>query len=71
MYNEQYDMQYIYTYPDTGSPDTGYPDNDYPDAGYPDRLGSLGKSDQNSTKLSCLENTGCRIKYSTVQCYGF
>jgi len=23
------------------------------------------------TKLTCLEITGYRIKYSTVQCYGF
>ena len=37
-----------------------------PDAGYPDRLGPLGKSVDNSTKLTCLEITGYRIKYSTV-----
>ena len=38
----------------------------YPDAGYPGRLGSSGKSVENSTKLTCLEITGYRIKYSTV-----
>ena len=35
-------------------------------ADYPDRLGSSGKFVQNSTKLTCLEITGCQIKYSTV-----
>ena len=38
----------------------------YPDAGYPDRLGPSGKFVENSTKLTCLEITGYRIKYSTV-----
>ena len=33
---------------------------------YPDRLGSTGKYVQNSTKLTFLEFTGYRIKYSTV-----
>ena len=35
-------------------------------ANYPDRLGSWGKFVENCTKLSCLEITGHRIKYSTV-----
>jgi hypothetical protein len=38
----------------------------YPDAGYPDRLGSSGKSVENSTKLTCLEISEYRIKYSTL-----
>jgi hypothetical protein len=38
----------------------------YPDAGYPDRLGRSGKFVENPTKLTCLEITGYRIKYSTV-----
>jgi hypothetical protein len=33
---------------------------------YPDQLGPSGKFVQNSTKLTCLEITGYRIKYSTV-----
>ena len=33
---------------------------------YPNRLGPSGKSVQNSTKLTCLEITGYRIKYNTV-----
>jgi hypothetical protein len=37
-----------------------------PDAGYPDRLGPSGKLFDNSTKLTCLEITGYRIKFSTV-----
>jgi len=37
----------------------------------PDRLGPSGKFVENSTKLYCLELTGYRIKYSTVQCCGF
>ena len=35
-------------------------------ANYPDRFGPLGKFVENSTKLTCLEITGYRIKYSTV-----
>ena len=35
-------------------------------AHYPDRLGLSGKFVENSTKLTCLEMTGFRIKYSTV-----
>jgi len=39
----------------------------YPDAVYPDRqLSRSCKFVENSTKLSCLEITGYRIKYSTV-----
>jgi hypothetical protein len=38
----------------------------YPDAGYPDRLDPSGKFVENSTKLTCLEITGYRIKYSRV-----
>jgi hypothetical protein len=38
----------------------------YPESAYPDLLGSSGKSVDNSTKLTCLEITGYRIKYSTV-----
>jgi len=38
----------------------------YPDAGYPHRVGRPGKFVGNSTKLTCLEITGYRIKYSTV-----
>ena len=32
----------------------------------PDRFGPSCKSVENSTKLTCLETTGYRIKYSTV-----
>jgi hypothetical protein len=35
-------------------------------ANYPNRLGYSGKFVQNSTKGTCLENTGFRFKYSTV-----
>jgi hypothetical protein len=38
-------------------------------ANYPDRLGPSSKVVENSTKLTCLEITGYRIKYS--MCYGF
>ena len=40
----------------------------YPDAGYPDRLGPSRKYSyvENSTKLTCLEITCYRMKYSTV-----
>jgi len=34
--------------------------------GYPDRLGPSGKFVENSTKLSCLEIIGYRIKHVTV-----
>jgi hypothetical protein len=37
-----------------------------PDAGYPDRLGPWGKFVEKSTKLTFLEITGYRIRYSTV-----
>ena len=37
-----------------------------PDACYPDRLGPSGKFVENSTKLTCLEVTAYRIKYSTA-----
>ena len=33
---------------------------------YPDQLGSSDKFVENSTKFTCLEITGYRIKYSTV-----
>jgi hypothetical protein len=35
-------------------------------ANYPDRLGPSGKIVENSTKLTCRQVTGYRIKYSTV-----
>ena len=35
-------------------------------AAYPDRFGSSGKFVENSIKLTCIEITGYRIKYSTV-----
>jgi hypothetical protein len=35
-------------------------------AGYPDRLGPSGKFVENSTKLTCLEITGYRIKYKIL-----
>jgi len=35
-------------------------------AEYPDQLGTSGKFVENSTKLSCLEIDGHRIKYITV-----
>ena len=35
-------------------------------ANYPARLDSLGKSVENSTKLTCLEITGYLIKYSAI-----
>jgi hypothetical protein len=35
-------------------------------ADYPDRLGPSGKYLENSIKITCLEITGYRIKYSTV-----
>ena len=38
----------------------------YPDANYTDRLGPPGKFVENSTKLSCLEITGYRIKNSVM-----
>jgi glycogen debranching enzyme len=38
----------------------------YSDVGYPDRLGPSRKFDENCTKLTFLEITGYRIKYSTV-----
>jgi len=38
----------------------------HPDACYPDRLGPSGKFLENSTKWTCLEIDGYRIKYSTV-----
>ena len=38
----------------------------YSDAGYPDRFGPSRKFVKNSTKLTCLEITGYRMKYSTV-----
>ena len=37
-----------------------------PIANYPDRLGLSAKFAENSAKLTCLEITGYRIKYSTV-----
>jgi len=37
-----------------------------PDACYPDRFGPPGKFGENSIKLTCLDVTGYRIKYSTV-----
>jgi len=37
-----------------------------PDAGYPDRLVPSDRFVENSTKLTCLEITGYRIKYNTV-----
>ena len=71
-----FEMQCKSTYPDAGYPVAeylvaGYPVAEYPDAGYPDavyptRLRPSGKCVENSTKLTCLEITGCRIKYSTV-----
>jgi len=41
-------------------------DSAFPAAGYPDRLGPSGKFVEKSTKLTCLEITGYRIKYGTV-----
>ena len=38
----------------------------YPDAGYPEHLGPSGKFVESSARLSRLEITGYRIKYSTV-----
>jgi hypothetical protein len=38
----------------------------FPDAGYLHALGPSGKFADNSTKVTCLEITGYRIKYSTV-----
>jgi len=35
-------------------------------ANYPDRLGASGKFVENSTRLTCLEITCYRIKYSTM-----
>jgi hypothetical protein len=35
-------------------------------AKYPDWLGPAGKSVNNSTKLTCLQITSYKIKYSTV-----
>ena len=35
-------------------------------ANYPDRFHPSGKYVENGTKLTCLEITGYRIKYSTV-----
>jgi hypothetical protein len=38
----------------------------YPDAGNSDRLGPSSKFVENSTKLTCFEINGYRIKYGTV-----
>jgi hypothetical protein len=38
----------------------------YPNSGYPDRSGPSGKFVENSSKVTCLEITGYRLKYSTV-----
>jgi len=38
----------------------------YPGAGYPNRLDPSGKVVDDSTKLTCLEIAGYRIKYSTM-----
>ena len=38
----------------------------YPEADQPEQLGPSGKFFKNSTKLTCLEITGNKIKYSTV-----
>jgi len=38
----------------------------YPDVGYPDWLGPSGKFVENSTKVTCLDISGYRIKYSAV-----
>ena len=35
-------------------------------ANYPDRIGPSGKFVEESTKLTCVEITGYRIKYSAV-----
>jgi hypothetical protein len=35
-------------------------------ANYPNRLGPSGKFVENSTKVTCLETTGYRVKYITV-----
>ena len=38
----------------------------YSEAGNPARLSDWGKFVENTTKLTCLEIAGYRIKYSTV-----
>ena len=38
----------------------------YPEPGYTDRFGPSGKCVENPTKISCLEITGYRIKYSRL-----
>ena len=38
----------------------------YLNAGYLDRLGPSGKFVENSTKITCLQITGYRNKYSVV-----
>ena len=45
---------------------SSYPDAGVPDSDYPERLGPSGKFVENSTKLTFLEITGYRIKYSRV-----
>ena len=41
-------------------------DSTYSNTGYPDRIGPSGKFVENSTKITCFEISGYRIKYSTV-----
>ena len=38
----------------------------YPEAGHPDQFGPTSKSVENPTKLTGLEITGYRVKYSTA-----
>ena len=76
-----FEMQYSSTYPVAEYPDASYPGAEYPVAGYPDagypnasypvagcldQLRPSGKFVENSTKLTCLEITDCRIKHITV-----
>jgi len=64
-------MQQNPIYPEAGYPEAGYPEAGYPEASYPDRQLSgsawhFGEFVDNFTKLTFLEITGYRIKYSTV-----
>jgi len=53
---QQFEVQYNSTYPDAGCPDHQLSGS----------AGTFGKFTDNSTKLTCLQITGYRIKYSTV-----
>ena len=66
MYVRTYMPTYIHTYTHTHTHTHIQQNSNYPDADYPDLLGPSGKFVENSTKLTFLEITGYRVKYSTA-----